>query len=75
MVEKLLTVKQISNLIGVNRYRIYEWVRTNQIPHLRTVGGVRFDQGEISKWLKRHRNKKDERFGLIEQDAREQGTD
>lgn len=66
MVEKLLTVKQVSTLIGVNRYRIYEWVRNNQIPHLRTVGGVRFDQGEISKWLKRHRNKKDEGFGLIE---------
>lgn len=55
MNQDLLDVKRIAKLIGVSRFIIYEWVREDKIPFLKTVGGLRFDPEEIEKWLKRHR--------------------
>lgn len=50
-----MTVSELSKVLKVARYRIYEWVRDNQIPHLRTVGRILFDPNEIEAWLRRAR--------------------
>lgn len=54
-----LTVSEISKVLKVARYRVYEWVKADQIPYLRTVGRILFDPGEIEQWLKRERMRKD----------------
>lgn len=50
-----LTVSEISRVLKVARYRVYEWVKADQIPYLRTVGRILFDPNEIEQWLKRER--------------------
>ena len=55
MNQKLVDVREIAKRIGVSRFIIYEWVREEKIPYLKTVGGLRFDPVEIDGWLKRHR--------------------
>lgn len=55
MTQKLMDVKTIAKRIGVSRFVIYEWVREQKIPYLKTVGGLRFDADEIENWLRRHR--------------------
>lgn len=53
--KQYLTVNEISKLLKVARYRVYEWVKADQIPYLRTVGRILFDPGEIEQWLRRER--------------------
>ena len=56
MKKQLLNVQEMTKKIGVNKYRVYEWIRENKIPYLKTVGGIRFDPDEIDEWLRRHRD-------------------
>lgn len=56
MLEKeYLTSREVAQKLKVARYRIYEWVRDDKIPYLRTVGRILFDPVEIEQWLKRER--------------------
>jgi len=54
-IRRLLSVKDVARMLDVNKFRVYEWVRLGRIPFLRSVGGIRFDEGEIYDWLRRHR--------------------
>ncbi len=60
MTKKFLTTQDLAKLLGVARYRIYEWIRDDEIPYLKTVGRFLFDGEEVENWLKRHRQKKEE---------------
>ena len=51
--EKLLTIKEICDLLQVSRSTIYEWTHIEYIPHLKFSNGLRFRQSEIEKWLNR----------------------
>jgi len=53
-----LTASEVAKLLKVARYRVYEWVRDHQIPHLRTVGRILFDAIEIEAWLRRERGER-----------------
>lgn len=53
---KYITVRDVAELLNVDRYRVYEWVRDGQIPYLRTVGRILFDPDEIDAWLRRERS-------------------
>lgn len=53
--KQYLTVSEVARLLKVARYRVYEWVKADQIPYLRTVGRILFDPDEIEQWLKRER--------------------
>ena len=55
MTKNLLTTSELARFLGMARYQIYDWVRNEQIPYLRTVGRILFDREEIEKWLRRHR--------------------
>ncbi|MBA4371054.1 MAG: hypothetical protein C0418_05705 [Coriobacteriaceae bacterium] len=49
--EPLLTVKQLSERLGVTTNSIYEMVRTNSIPNVRLGTRIRFVWPRVEKWL------------------------
>jgi excisionase family DNA binding protein len=49
--DRLLTVQEVCELLGVKRSYIYSLTHTKQIPHIKIVGTLRFRQKEIDKWL------------------------
>lgn len=49
---KLLTVKNLSNLIGVKEKTLYQWAELGQIPHVKLNGCLRFDFSEIEEWIR-----------------------
>lgn len=50
--EKLLTIKDLSELLQVSPKTIYQWTHTGFIPHYKLPKGVRFRMADIEKWLK-----------------------
>lgn len=48
---ELLDVKQTALLLKVKERTIYEWVRTNKIPHKKIGDLLRFNKSEIFKWI------------------------
>lgn len=47
----LLTVKGLSNMLGVKEKTLYQWAELKQIPHIKLNGCLRFDVGDIEKWI------------------------
>lgn len=50
-VERLLTVQDISNLLGVKRSYVYYLTHLKRIPHLKIHGHLRFRMSDIDDWL------------------------
>lgn len=53
--EPLLQAEQVAALLGVKRSSVYEYARTNQIPHVRIGRHVRFVRSDLESWLSRQR--------------------
>ena len=53
--ERLFTVKELSDIINVRESTIYAWVSQERIPHIKLGKKVLFDPSEIEKWVKEHR--------------------
>jgi len=49
---KLLTVKDVSELLQAKQSTVYAWAEQRLIPSLKINGLVRFDEGEILAWIK-----------------------
>ena len=48
----LLTVKEVAELLRVDRYCIYRWVAESKIPFIRlTTRCLRFRKEDIDAWL------------------------
>jgi excisionase family DNA binding protein len=47
----LMSVDQISTILGVARTTIYEWCSERQIPFLKIGSRTMFDPEEIGRWL------------------------
>lgn len=52
---KLLTIEQLSELISVKKKTIYDWTHRGAIPCVKVGRLLRFDPGEIERWLKGNR--------------------
>ena len=52
MSEKLLTVKEVAEWLGLSIHAVYRRVQHNQIPHIR-IGPrtVRFNRVKVQAWL------------------------
>ena len=48
----LWNARQLAQLLGIHRTRLYLLVRTGRIPHLRIGRLVRFDPDAIAGWVK-----------------------
>lgn len=46
-----LSIKELSEYIGIKPKTLYSWVAKGVIPHYRIMGLVRFNQREIDTWL------------------------
>ena len=55
--EKLLTIKDLSELLRVSKSTIYQWTHAGFIPHYKIPKGVRFKVLEIEKWLHKRKIK------------------
>lgn len=49
--DKLLTPKQLSELLQVNLSTVYKWVHYHYIPSVKLGASVRFREKRVEKWL------------------------
>lgn len=56
-VGKLITIRQLNELIQISRRTIYEWTHSGFIPHYKLPKGVRFKEAEVEDWLKKRQKK------------------
>lgn len=50
-IERLLTVQDISSLLGVKKSYVYHLTHQRKIPHLKINGHLRFRESDIDEWL------------------------
>ena len=48
---KLLTAREVHNLIGISEKTLYKHVSLNVIPHYKIGANVRFRPRELAQWL------------------------
>lgn len=52
--EKLLTVRDIAQLLGVKPKTVYEWIKKKEIHcHVRVGKNIRFLPEEFAEWLRK----------------------
>ena len=49
---KLLDIQQLSEAINVKKKTIYDWTHKGYIPYIKMGRLLRFDSGDIEKWVK-----------------------
>jgi len=54
-VDRLLTPKQVSELLQVDLSTVYKWSHMEFIPHVRLGRSIRFIEGEVAEWLLKRR--------------------
>jgi excisionase family DNA binding protein len=52
--KKLMTVKEVSDYIGLASDTIYTMVSQRRIPYVKVGRLVKFDQAMLDAWLKQH---------------------
>jgi excisionase family DNA binding protein len=68
---KLIDIQALSALLSVKPKTIYDWVNRRCIPCYKLNGLLRFDEDEISQWL---RSKKQSRFEYIVEPWKSRGN-
>jgi excisionase family DNA binding protein len=51
MIERLLTIDQVSEILQVKKATIYSWTFSRKIPFVKVNGALRFREREISQWV------------------------
>ena len=51
--EKLLKVEQVAELLQVSKRTIYDWTHVGYIPYYKFLGGVRFKQSQVERWMQK----------------------
>lgn len=49
---KLLTIKEVSEILQIKEKTIYQWAELGQIPCAKLNGALRFDLNDITRWIK-----------------------
>jgi len=49
---KLVTIKDVANILGVKQPTLYSWVTNGSVPSYKLNGLIRFDLEEIEEWVK-----------------------
>ena len=53
---KLITVKDVSEILNVKSTAVYDWTYQNKIPYYKLNGVIRFDKDEILEWIKSNKS-------------------
>jgi excisionase family DNA binding protein len=51
IMDRLLTIDQVSELLQVKKNTIYSWTFTRKIPYVKINGALRFKEKAISRWV------------------------
>ena len=51
--ERLLTAKELAELLAVSPKTLYSYVSRNMIPHYKIEANVRFRGKDVAEWLRR----------------------
>jgi excisionase family DNA binding protein len=54
---KLLTVKEVQELLNVSRFTVYRW-RQQGMPYTQIKGSVRFDIDQVNAWIEEQQKQK-----------------
>lgn len=54
-IEGLLTVREASQILRINRYLIYRLARDGDLPAIRVGRMVRFRPEDLREWIEKHR--------------------
>lgn len=52
--EKLLTIEELAEYLGVRVQTIYKWTHQEYIPFTKVGKLLRFREGDITRWLEKH---------------------
>ena len=61
--ERLMTAKQVSELIEVKPSTVYQWVHLGLIPYVKLGKCVRFKKADLFRWI--DKNLRKERVALV----------
>ena len=64
--ERLMTAKQVSELIEVRPSTVYQWVHLGLIPYVKIGKCVRFKKEELLRWIDKNHRKERISFRSIE---------
>lgn len=64
--ERLMTARQVSELIEVRPSTIYQWVHEGLIPYVKLGKCVRFRKDELFRWIDRNHRKERVSFKSVE---------
>lgn len=53
----LLTITEISDLLGFHEVTLRNWVRAGKLPAVRIAGQWRFDPAELAGWVEARRTR------------------
>ena len=51
MAMRLLTVKDVAEMLAIKEKTLYQWAESRQIPSLKMNGALRFDLEDIQQWI------------------------
>lgn len=54
--ERLLTPKDLSDLLQIKLSTVYKWAHLEFVPHIKVGKCVRFRESDIEGWLKKKAN-------------------
>jgi len=49
---KLITIKEVSELLNVRPSTLYQWAELGQIPCIKINGALRFDIEDVLNWIR-----------------------
>ena len=52
-VEQLLIAEEVATILRVQKWRVYEMVRMNIIPHIKMGRQIRFSESALRDWISR----------------------
>ncbi len=64
--ERLMTAKQVSELIEVKPSTVYQWVHLGLIPYVKLGKCVRFKKAELFRWIDKNLRKERISFKSVE---------
>ena len=72
--ERLMTAKQVSELIEVKPSTVYQWVHVGLIPYIKIGKCVRFKKGELFRWIDKNHRKERVSFKSVERVMAKRGS-
>ena len=72
--ERLMTAKQVSELIEVKPSTVYQWVHLGLIPYIKIGKCVRFKKDELFRWIDKNHRKERVSFKSAEQSLKKHAS-